>query len=176
MKKILLALLLASSPAFAQTANKPDVWEPFRYFIGTWEGTSKGQFGEGTVEREYRLTLNGAFIEVKNKSVYKPQEKNKTGEVHEDAGFISYDRMKKKYVFRQFHIEGFVNHYALDKTAADTRSYGFQSESIENIPEGWRARETYRIISNDEFVEVFELAAPGKDFEVYVENRFKRKR
>jgi hypothetical protein len=27
-----------------------------------------------------------------------------------------------------------------------------------------------------EFVEVFELAAPGKDFEVYAENRFKRKK
>lgn len=176
MIRILLVLLLAASPSLAQTGNKPDVWEPFRYFIGAWEGTSKGQFGEGTVEREYKFALNGAFIEVKNKSVYKPQEKNKTGEVHEDAGFISYDRLKKKYVFRQFHIEGFVNQYALDKPAAVSKAYGFQSESIENIPDGWRAKETYKIISNDEFVEVFELAAPGKDFEVYVENRFKRKR
>jgi hypothetical protein len=50
------------------------------------------------------------------------------------------------------------------------------SEGIENIPTGWRARETYRIISNDEFIEVFELAAPGKDFEVYTENHLKRKR
>ena len=30
----------------------------------------------------------------------------------------------------------------------------FTSESIDNIPAGWRARETYKLVSADEFVEV----------------------
>jgi hypothetical protein len=31
-------------------------------------------------------------------------------------------------------------------------------------------------LNDDEFVEVFELAAPGKEIEVYAENRFKRRK
>jgi len=38
----------------------------------------------------------------------------------------------------------------------------FTSEAIENIPAGWRARETYVVTGPDEFEEVFELAEPGK--------------
>jgi len=52
----------------------------------------------------------------------------------------------------------------------------FTSQSIENIPAGWRARETYKIVGPHEFTEVFELAGPGKDFEVYSEGHFKRKK
>lgn len=52
----------------------------------------------------------------------------------------------------------------------------FVTESIERLPPGWRARETYNIIDKKEFVEVFELAKPGEDFEVCVQNRMKRKR
>jgi len=37
-----------------------------------------------------------------------------------------------------------------------------------------RARETHKIVSPDEFVEVFELAAPQKDFELYSDSRWKR--
>jgi len=33
------------------------------------------------------------------------------------------------------------------------------------IPAGYRARETYTILSEDEFTERFEIAEPGKDFE-----------
>jgi hypothetical protein len=64
----------------------------------------------------------------------------------------------------------------MDRAASNDKALVFVTESIENIPAGWRARESYRILNNDEFVEVFELAAPGKDFEVYAENRFKRKK
>jgi len=52
----------------------------------------------------------------------------------------------------------------------------FTSEAIENIPAGWRARETYLIIGPDEFEELFELAAPGKEFEMYSRSRLKRVR
>jgi hypothetical protein len=38
----------------------------------------------------------------------------------------------------------------------------------------WRARETYAVFSADEFEEIFELAEPGKDFELYSRMRLKR--
>ena len=52
----------------------------------------------------------------------------------------------------------------------------FVSEALENIPAGYRARETYTILSPDEFIERFDIAEPGKDFELYSEARFKRVR
>jgi len=58
----------------------------------------------------------------------------------------------------------------------DGKTIVFTAEGIENIPAGWRARETYKIVGPDEFTEVFELAGPGKDFEVYSEGHFKRKK
>ena len=51
--------------------------------------------------------------------------------------------MRKTFVFRQFHGEGFVNQYTLDSLSGDKKMLVFVSEAIENIPQGWRARETY---------------------------------
>lgn len=158
----------------AQTSSAPDVWEPVRTLIGAWEGKVNGQPGRGKCEREYRFTLNKKFIEVRNKSVYSAQPKNPKGEVHEDWGMISYDRSRKKLVLRQFHVEGFVNQYA-GEAGAD-KTIRFQSEGIENIPAGFRARETYTITGPNQFVERFEMAEPGKEFELYSETRFARKK
>ena len=71
---------------------------------------------------------------------------------------------------RQFHGEGFVNQY-VGTPGADGRSIVFETEAIENIPPGCRARETYRFVGPDEVLETFELAGPGKGFEIYSECR-----
>ena len=175
MLRAFFVLLITPITLLAQTDKKPDVWEPLRYFVGSWEGTSKGQAGNGKLEREYKFALNGAFLEVKNKATYAPQDKNPKGEVHEDLGLISYDKMRKKFILRQFHVEGFVNQYTLTNLSPESKTLTFDTESIENIPAGWRARETYKILNNDEFIEIFELAPPGKEFSVYSENTFRRK-
>lgn len=77
-------------------------------------------------------------------------------------------------MLRQFHAEGFVNEYTLDAMSSDGKRLDFVTVRIENIPPGWRARESYQVISADEIVETFYLAAPGKDFERYSETRLKR--
>jgi hypothetical protein len=48
------------------------------------------------------------------------------------------------------------------------------SVSIENIPQGFKAKETYQIINDNEVTETFELAEPGKDFELYSKAVLKR--
>jgi hypothetical protein len=111
VSSVLLVALLAVS-ATPQTNQKPDIWEPLKFFVGAWQGTSQGQPGQGVCVREYQFALNGKFLQVRNKSTYAPQEKNPKGEVHEDWGMFSYDRARKKFVLRQFHVEGFVNQYA----------------------------------------------------------------
>ncbi len=169
----ILLLAAASIPAFGQQTPKPDPFAPLHYFVGTWRGDQSGEPGHGTVDRQYKFVLGGKFLQVRNRSTYPPQEKNKKGEVHQDMGMIGYDKARKKFVFRQFHVEGFVNTY-VEQGSGDGKRLVFTSEAIENIAAGWRAREIYTILNDHEFTERFELAEPGKDFQLYSEAHLKR--
>ena len=159
----------------SKPAAPPDSFKPLRSFIGKWEGDSRGEPGVGKVVREYVFVLKDRFIRVSNVSQYAPQAKNPKGETHEDLGFFGYDRTLKKLTLRQFHVEGFVVQYTLESISEDGRSFSFSSTAIENIGAGWRARESYRFLNDNEFVETFSLAGPGKEFEIYSETRFRRK-
>ena len=48
------------------------------------------------------------------------------------------------------------------------------TDAIENIPAGYRARDTYRRVGPDEFEETFEIAEPGKDFALYSRSILRR--
>jgi hypothetical protein len=150
------------------------VWAPFNFFAGSWQGSGNGKPGQSQVERVYEFVLNGQFLHARSTSLYPPQEKNPKGEQHQDWGLISYDQARSTFVLRQFHVEGFVNQYVLEQMSEDGQTISFVTESIENIPSGWRAKETYQILDPDTFVERFELAAPGKEFELYSESRLTR--
>ncbi len=167
MARLILILILGPIVSFGQLSKQDSVWLPLKLFIGSWTGESEGQPGKGRYERSYQFVLNKKFIEVRNKSTYAPSQDKPKGELHEDIGYISYDRSRKKFVLRQFHMEGFVNQYSLESVSPDGGTLVFISESIENIPVGFRARETYHWKSENEFTEVFELAEPGKSFDVY---------
>jgi hypothetical protein len=167
-----VGLLFGQAIAVGQSPAPPDRLELLAPLIGKWTGTTEGEPGNGTVEREYERVLGTRFVQVKNASTYPPQAKNPKGERHEALGLFSYDGARKAIVFRQFHVEGFVNQYVLDPASPPDRLV-FTTEAIENIPAGWRARETY-VIGADRLEETFELAEPGKDFAVYSRNRLTR--
>lgn len=164
-------------PALLSATRQPtatrDTLAPVAALVGRWSGTTEGQPGKGRVERDYDRVLGARFIQVRNRSTYPPQDKNPKGEVHEDIGIFSFDSARKRIVLRQFHTEGFVNQYVLDPDAPSGRLV-LTTEAIENIPAGWRARETYVFTGSDQVEEIFELAEPGKDFEVYSRNRLAR--
>lgn len=149
-------------------------FESLARFIGTWKGVGSGEPGESQVERSYEMTAGNNFILVRNTSTYAPQEKNPKGEVHTDVGYVSLDKARQKFVLRQFHLnEAFVNQYASIGFTGDEMV--FDSEAIENIPAGWRARETYRFTGNDAFEEIFELSEPGQTaYSVYSHNKLRR--
>jgi hypothetical protein len=169
---LLLFMLLCLGVNAATPTSDP--WSPVRFLLGEWVGTSTGQPGEGSVIRRYEWVLNQQFIRENNTSTYPAQEKNQRGEVHEHVGFLSYDKGRKLIVLRQFHIESFVNQYVLDPAASSATRVVFVSERFENLSNEWRAREIYDIVSADEFFETFELAEPGKPFQVYSKNHFRR--
>ena len=172
MKKILLLLFLSSTWVFGQTSKRDSIWSPIKYFVGTWKGEGGGEPGIGKYERSYQLILSNNFVEIKNRSTYPPTNKNPKGEVHEDIGYFIYDKGKKTFLLRQLHVEGFVNDYILDNISPDKKTLVFVTTGIVNIPKGWRAKETYRILSSNEFEETFELAEPDKDFSVYSRVKF----
>lgn len=147
--------------------KRDSLWLTLTPFVGSWKGEGGGEPGKGIYERSYQFILNKRFIEIRNKSTYPPTANNPKGEVHEDIGYFSYDGGKKVFMLRQFHAEGFVNEFRLDSISPDKRTLVFITESIENIPAGFRARETYNIISENEILETFEIAEPNKPFELY---------
>jgi hypothetical protein len=166
---------LFTHPTFSQTQQKEELWRTFEPLIGDWTGEGGGEPGQGRYERSYKFIFERKYIEVRNRSVYPASKDFPGGEVHEDLGYISYDKLRKVCVLRQFHKEGFVNQYKLDSLSAEGKNFVFISEAIENIKPGWMAKESYRLFSDTEFSETFSLAAPGKEFEVYSKVVLKRK-
>src|SRR5512139_2350166 len=110
---------------------KENIWQPFEFYIGVWQGTGVGEPGIGEYKRTVRFIFGRKFIEIKNKSAYPPTVKNPGGEIHQDIGYISVDKMRHLFVLRQFHVEGFVNQYKLDTISVDGRKIIFISEVIE---------------------------------------------
>ncbi|MCW3848166.1 FABP family protein [Sphingomonas sp. LB-2] len=163
--------------AFAGSARAADLQPALgglERFIGKWRGEGDGQPGHSTVERSYEPDLGGLFLVGRNRSTYAPQEKNPKGEVHRDLGYYGWDKARKCAVLRQFHSEGFVVQYVCSTPELGATELVFDSESIENIPAGFRSRETCRFTGWDAFEELFEIAEPGKDFELYSHNRLER--
>jgi len=169
-------LLIAASGVAGAEGAKPDPWQPLRFLLGNWQGEAQGEPGRGTVERSYQLVLGDQFFEERNTSRYEPKSPGKEPEVHEHRSFLSYDRSRKTIMLRQFHEEGFVNLYAMNQAAGTPTRLVFESVSFENLDNDWKARETYEVISNDEFIETFELAEPGEPFQVYSRNHFRRRK
>jgi hypothetical protein len=166
---IALAALMVSVGPAAPSQEKPrDVWKPFQFFTGKWEGSGEGKPGVSRGTQEFSFVLGGHFLQVRNVSVLEPRGKNPKGEKHEDWGFFSYDSLRKAYVFRQFHVEGFFNQYVCAGPSRDGKTFVFLSETLENLPPGFQARLTYRILDQDSFEQTFDLAAPGQKMECYL--------
>jgi hypothetical protein len=172
MRRLVLVFLVVL-PFFVQSqeVQKPSHWDSLKFFVGRWQGATDGEPGKGTGERNYEFLLDDQFLQLKNRTIYPPQEKNPKGEIHEDIAYYSYDKNQKRFVLRQFHKEGFVNEY-VQQEGTDGKTLVFLTNRIENIPDGWRARETYKIVSQDEYREVFELAEPNKEFALYSQSEW----
>ncbi len=174
MIKIVLISLFLSTCLLAQVENISPKWAPFKFLIGKWEGTGTGKWGASKVTREYDYLMGGTYIIGKNESRYEKQENNPEDENHVNWDILSYDKNRKKYVLRQFHAEDITNTYAADSAEVSTGKYEFESEAIENFGTGWKAREVYIKINENEFIEIFYLASPGKEYAEFVRNTFKR--
>jgi len=169
-----LCVTLAVSAGQQPTPSKPDPWAPIKFLEGKWTGSAQGEPGVGTVQRSYEFVLGHRFLYERNISRYEPKQGGDSGEVHEHRSMFSFDKRRNRLVLRQFHQEGFVNQYVMDVERSSAERFVFVSEAFENLAPEWRARETYEVVSKDEFIEIFEIAPPGKEFSVYSRSSFKR--
>lgn len=169
MSKKLIILLFVFSCSVATAQTNP--FEKFNNLIGKWEGKGKG-FGssESVINSEFKLIMNSGYMEVKNHSEFKPTPENTKGEIHDDWGIISFDRTRKKFVFRQFHVEGFVNQYVLNDSLSSDTCFVFESEIIENFVPGGTARFTINILSQTEIETIFDVGMPGREMVCYGKN------
>lgn len=170
-----LSVGLAVGSAACATTTAPEAapaldqrLAPLARFVGHWRGTARGEPGTGIVQRSYTPILAGKFMEERNQSSYD------SGEVHHHLGFWSFDRGRSRFVFRQFHQESFVNQFVASTPDFVGDQLVVDSEAIENIPAGFRARETYRFNGPDAFEEIFEIAEPGGELGIYSHNVFGR--
>ena len=179
MKSIIYSACILTIYLFsASNANSQvDLTERFKLLIGDWEGTGEGFSGNNsTIKSSFNTIMDGRFLEVKNNSRFEATEKYPEGENHLDQGIISYDKNRNLYVFRQFHIEGYVNRYILNEDQSSDTSYIFESEQIENFPDGGQAKWTIFIHSPDHIETVFDVSFPGRDFACFGTNHLWRKK
>lgn len=176
MKQIFVILIIFPVLLLAQDMKTIDVWKPFKAFIGVWEGTGTGMGGSSKIQTGFRFVLDDNYIEVKNRAVFEPTEKNPDGEIHEDWGMISYDKARGVFVLREFHTEGYVNQYVLKNSLLGDKTLIFESEIIENFVPGGRVRQTYHFNQAGELKSTFDVSFPGKEFGCFGENTLKRKK
>lgn len=170
MKKFIYSVFLLTVIALFLNAERIDRWADLRYLAGSW----KMETPEATNTQQYAFIFNGMFLQMKTRAVFKPSEKKPRGEVHEDLGIFSYDEFHNHLVLRSFHSEGFINTYVLKDVSADGKILTFVTESVENAPDGTRAKLLFEKINEREFIQKFFVAWPDKDFNCYSNNRFKK--
>ncbi len=172
-KQLLIIVFFCLISVHGLTQENP--LEKFDLLIGHWEGNGEGfSSNKSKIQSEFNWIMNKQFIEVKNHSEFDPTEAKPESEVHKDWGIISFDKARKKIVFRQFHIEGFVNQYILNDTLSSEKSFVFESEIIENFVPGGKARFTIQIHSNSEIETLFDVGFPGKEMACFGRNLLKK--
>lgn len=167
MKKILPFMFIFYMMVLVSNAQENDPFEPLRYLEGTWVPIKP----DVTNTQTYRFIFNGKYLQMKTKGVFKPTENKPKGEIHEDIGFFSFDKIRKKLVLRSFHTEGFVNQYILKETANNGYKLIFITESVESAPPGTTAKLVFDRLSENELSQQFYIAWPDTEFSCYFDNR-----
>ena len=170
-RRIFVFIILLASLAVAQPEAKTDELAVLKFLEGKWIDEKPGV---SKVVQDYEFIMNGKYLSMKTRAVFEPSEKNPKSEVHEDFGIFSYDQSRKTLVFRQFHIEGFVIYYALEKKDQNEKELTFVSEQIENAPPGTKTKEIFKFVGEDKVEQSFHVAWPNREFACYSLNNLTR--
>ncbi len=174
MRRTIIFLLFLIFSTFSSQAQE-NQFAQFDFLFGSWSGEGKG-FGNSTsaITASYNLAMNDTYIEVVHDSQFVPSADKPEGEHHVDKGFISFDKIRNTFVFRQFNNEGYVNQYLLVDSLSAENKLVFETEIIENFMPGGKARWTVVKISDAEIETIFDVSFPGKDYSCFGTNRMRK--
>ncbi len=163
------AAVLGVASAGPVTQSQQDVWAPLRGLVGIWQGTSEGKFGPATLETTWKFVLDGKFLQSTTMSI-------SDDEVHQDLGMLSYDKERKRFVYRAFYSEGYVSKYLLS-ISEDGKTLEFETESVENgFAPGLRAKDTLAFVGANELRGTFALATGSNPYETCISSQLWRKK
>ncbi len=157
-------------PAETAADSAEKAWAPLKLLEGNWEGRISGKLGTGTAVRSYEFVMGGLYLVSRHDSVRLPQEKSPQGDQHQELGVFSFDRQRRTIVYREFMSEGVV---VRSPCRVDGMKVVCTTEFVESGP-GIRARLTLEIQDRYRFTEIYELAFPGEELELYFTNRWTR--
>jgi len=168
---ILLGFFLFAIQAYGQNSGLVRL----DFLPGDWQGTGTG-FGNATsvIEAQFKLVMDGKYIEVMHHSQFAPTNKNPEGDQHTDKGFISFDKSRNVIVYRQFNSEGYVNQYVMNDSLCTDSVFVFETEIIENFVPGGNARWTIKRLADDQIETIFDVSFPGKEYACFGTNRLNR--
>ena len=174
MKKaifLFIIFLISHASLFSQDQGL----ENLNFIIGKWEGKGSG-FGDSKskIVAEYQFVMEGKYIQTYHESQFENSEDGKPGDHHVDMGFISYDKIRNKLVYRQFNNEGYVNQYILIDSLSNNSSLIFETENIENFMPGGKARWTINKKSDKIIETIFDVLFPGGEYTCFGTNVLKR--
>ena len=72
MNRFFIILLFLPQLIWSQELKSTNVWEPFEYFIGDWEGKSFGEAGKGIGQRTYQFVMDFSFLYHRNTITFEP--------------------------------------------------------------------------------------------------------
>lgn len=168
---LLLILLISPTGLFSQSQGL----ESLSFMFGNWKGEGSG-FGnsKSIIVAEYQLVMDGKYLQVFHESKFESTEEGKPGDHHVDKGFISYDKIRSKIVYRQFNNEGFVNQYILIDSLSTSTKLVFETENIENFMDGGKARWTIIKKDDDSIETIFDVYFPGGEYTCFGTNQLNK--
>ncbi len=147
-------------------------WNFLGNLVGTWTSNISGKAGKGKGTSVYSRVLQSNYIKVENRAEFPSQEKNPNGEIHEDWGYFSFDKVNHKGILRVFYSEGYVTKYELIRN--EPAILEFESVQQENLPRKFLAKITLHMDNESELSEKLQLAPNGKDYNICIENSWKK--
>jgi hypothetical protein len=176
MKRLLLAgCWLVIGSGFASAQAPPAAWKPFQemeFLVGSWSGATEGVPGTGGRFERWQWEFGRSFLVVKATTIF-PGRDGKPEERHEEIGYYSYDRDRRRYTAVYFLSEGIRG--LSDVEILGDGSLRLTSTALENYEPGAKTRRTIQKKSPTEIVHTLEIQLPGRDWVVYFTDKLEKK-
>ncbi len=138
------------------------------WLVGEWRGYGRFEERVTYLHRKYSYDLGGMYLVERTVDVFPPPEPSTDFEVHQDFVVYYRDTTTGALKAKAFFVEAFVTSETVSG-GENNKPLVMESTQIENAPPGLRTRFTLTRETDARFKETFEIAKPGKEYELVEE-------